>query len=165
MTLTVVIKLVKTLVRTNKTRFSLKRSLNVLFSLYARFNVSLYCSFYDSFYCLPQHLQSSHTLLFVIVHLYSSVACRRQSRFFLCRARAFSVVLVLRPLSIGLSSEWMIPLCVHPFYSSFYGSRFIHRFMSRVITKGELVLFTRKNCRFIRVIRYNARFTLNVLTP
>ena len=83
----VVIKLVKTFVRTNKTRFSLKRSLNVLFSLYARFNVSLYCSFYDSFYCLSQHLQSSHTLLFVIVHLYSSVACRRQPHSFLPSTR------------------------------------------------------------------------------
>ena len=45
------------------------------------------------------------------------------------------------------------------------GARFIPCFMSRFIRKGELVLFIRKICRFIRVIRYAAHFTLNVLTP
>ena len=45
------------------------------------------------------------------------------------------------------------------------GARLIPHFMYRFIRKAELVLFIRKICRFIRVIRYNARFTLNVLTP
>ena len=51
-----------------------------------------------SFYLLSQRLHAIRLLVILTVHLHPSVARRRKSRFFFCRARAFSLVFVMQEL-------------------------------------------------------------------